>query len=78
MPRLTSIIRGEGALHDYCPVDGNPMDDVVQQENHTSYSGECYLYFLKCQNKHKWLRVITQNDGAPPTSFSGWETEFDK
>lgn len=77
MRRLTSIILGEGASRDYCPIDGTPMDDV-QQEDRTSYNGGYSLYFLKCQNKHKWLRVITQYDETSLTLLSGWKTGFDK
>ncbi len=64
-------VKGEGALGDYCPLDGSKMT-VVREEGHVSYGGGYYLYFLECEEGHRWLRVITQYDEAPSTLLFGW------
>jgi hypothetical protein len=64
-----------GALGDFCPIDGTQMK-LVKKEDHISYGGGYYLYFLKCQRKHKWLMIITQYDEFPPSLLSGWKTEL--
>jgi len=71
MSHLTNFIQGKLALADFCPIDKSYMD-VVKSESHVSYCGGYYLYFLRCQNNHIWLRVITQYDEAPPTLLKGW------
>ena len=76
MPELRFCVEGEGALGYYCPLDGSRMT-VVKEEDHVSYGGGYYLYFLVCEEGDKWLRVITQYDECPPTLLSGWETEFE-
>ena len=77
MRRLGFFIEGKGALGDYCTKDGT-QNTIIKEEDHTSYGGGYYLYFLRCKNGHKWLRVITQYDESPPTLISGWDTEFEE
>ena len=71
MLHLTSFIQGKLALADCCPIDGSHLD-TVKGEDHISYSGGYFLYFLRCKNNHRWLRVITQYEEAPPTLIKGW------
>ena len=70
MSRSRSLIQGKGALGGYCTIDGTSIA-VVKEEDHTSYGGGYYFYFLKCKKGHKWLRVINQYDEAHPTLLSG-------
>jgi len=76
MPESRSLVEGEGALGDFCPLDGSRMI-ITKEESHVAYSGGYYLYFLVCKKGHKWLRIITQYDENPPTLLRGWETEFE-
>ena len=39
--------------------------------------GGYYLYLLECEEGHRWLRVITQYDEAPPVLLGGWVVEFE-
>jgi len=72
-----SFLSTRKPLGDYCPLDGAKMT-LVKREDHASYTGGYYLYFLKCPKKHKWLMIITQYDECPPTLISAWKTEFDE
>lgn len=65
---------GKEATGDYCPKDGTYMR-IVKQESHVSYGGGYFLYFLECARGHKWTRVITQYNEAPPTLLERWENE---
>jgi len=77
MSHSSLIITKRGTVVDYCPSDGTRMI-LVKIEDHTSYGGGYYLYFLECQNKHKWLLTVTQYDECPPTLISEWKTKVDK
>jgi len=72
MPRV--VIEGKQALCDNCPECGAELV-TVREEDHTAYGGGYYIYFLRCKNGHRWLRVVTQYDEAPPVLMSGWEIE---
>lgn len=39
MPEGRFCVEGEGALGDYCPLDGSRMT-VVKEEDHVSYGGD--------------------------------------
>jgi len=69
-----TVIEGKAALGHSCPECGAELV-TVREEDHTEYGGGYYLYFLRCKNDHRWLRVITQYDEAPPVLMSGWEKE---
>jgi len=71
---MPTSIEEKGALGENCPKDGTHMN-VVKEEDHTSYGGGYYLYFLECAKGHKWTRVITQYNEVPPTLLEGWEVE---
>jgi len=68
------VIEGKAALGDTCPECGRRLQ-TAREEDHTSYGGGYYLYFLECEKGHRWLRVVTQYDEAPPVLMSGWEIE---
>lgn len=67
-------IEGKAALDNSCLECGEELT-TVREEDHTAYGGGYYLYFLRCNRGHRWLRVVTQYEEAPPVLMSGWETE---
>jgi len=69
-----TVIEGKTALGDSCPECGAELV-TVREEDHAGYRGGYYLYFLRCKNDHRWLRVVTQYDEAPPVLMSGWEID---